>query len=40
MSLESFLSINRFVDKESIDTRYKKLELIIEVVIQNFEVGV
>lgn len=40
ISLESFLSINRFVEKESIDTRYKKLELTIGVVIQNFEVEV
>ena len=38
ISLESFLSMNRFIEKESIDTRYKKLELTIEVVIQNFEV--
>lgn len=40
VSLESFLSINRFVEKESIDSRYKKLELIIEVVIQNSGVEV
>jgi hypothetical protein len=40
IALESFLSINKFVEKESIDTKYKKLELTIEVVIQNFEVEV
>ena len=36
--LESFLSMSRFIDKESIDVRFKKLELIIEVVVQNFKV--
>lgn len=38
INLESFLSMSRFIDKESIDIRFKKLELIIEVVVQNFEV--
>ena len=40
INLESFLSMNRFIDKELIDTKYKKLELTIEVVIQNFEVEI
>ena len=30
--------MSKFIDKESIDVRFRKLELIIEVVIQNFEV--
>lgn len=38
INLESFLSMSRFVDKESVDIRFKKLELIVEVVVQNFEV--
>ena len=38
ISLESFLSMGIFIDKESIDIRFKKLELVIEVIVQNFEV--
>ena len=40
INLESFLSISRFIDKELIDTRIKKLELTIAVVVQNSEVEI
>ena len=40
INLESFLSMSRFIEKESIDTKFKKLKLTVEVVVQNFEVEI
>lgn len=38
VDMESFLSISKFIDKEIIDTRLKKLRLTIAVVVQDPEI--